>query len=545
MHINLLKPIIFVFILLAFFQLKAQVVYENPDHEILNFLNRQAQKGNISIDDYIQPLSRQVISKLLTQLDSVSLTNIEKKELQFYQKDFSEFNNRYGEETSIIKKDEANRFRFLSVKKDDFILRFDPIFTLETTQSPNQHIIKSSNGISFYTHAGKHFSFQASFRDITESGNGLDSFKNFTPETGVVRTENVNPNAKKLNYSDIRGYISYAWQNGVISLGKDQNLWGYGENGRIILSNKAPSYPFLRFDYQPLKWLKFNYVHAWLQSGIIDSASIYPKGNDIYGSNRDFYIPKFFVTHSLNFLPVKGLALSIGESMMYSDRLDAAYFIPILFFKAYDQYKSRYNINSGANGQFFFQASSRNHLKNLHLYTTMFIDEIRTTTIFDKSRSRNQLGYNIGGSITDVGIPYLTIGAEYTRINPFVYNNLIPAQNYQNQESNLGDWMGSNSDRFIAYLKYTPFPRLKTSLSYQNVRKGDEGTLEQQYYSEPQPEFLFNLQRTQSAFNFSAAYEWINGLYLNASLSNINNTFFVNPNQNRFTQFQFSIKYGL
>ena len=536
---------LFPILIITSHKLNAQVVYENPDHEIVNFLNRQAQKGNISIDDYIQPLNRKVIAKILIQLDSISLTKKEKQELKFYHKEFSEFDANYVEETSIIKKDEANRFRFLSVKKDDFILRFDPIFTLETTQSENQNIRKQSHGVSFYGYAGKRFSFQASFRDITEAGNGLDSFKNFTPEMGVVRTENVDPNAKKLNYSDLRGYISYSWLNGAISLGKDQNLWGYGENGRIILSDKAPSYPFVRLDYQPLKWLKFNYVHAWLQSGIIDSASIYPKGNDIYGSNRDIYVSKFFVTHSFSFFPTKGLSISIGESMVYSDRLDAAYFIPILFFKAYDQYKSRYNINSGANGQFFFQASSRNHIKNTHLYVSSFIDEIRTTEIFNKAKSRNQLGYNIGGSITDLGLSYLTIGAEYTRINPFVYQNIIPAQTYTNQESNLGDWMGSNSDRLIAFLKYTPVPKLKTSIIYQYVRKGDEGTLEQQYFAEPQPLFLFNLQRTQSTVTFKAAYEWINGLYLNASLSNINNTFFASPSQNSFTQFQFSIKYGL
>lgn len=545
MPIKKIKYTLLVFMFSVCFSLKAQVVYENPEHEIVNFLNRQAQKGNISIDDYIQPLTRKEISRILTQLDSVSLTIIEKKELQFYHKEFSEFNTLLPEETSLIKKDQADRFRFLSVKKDDFILRFDPIFTLETTQSPNQNIVKQSHGVSFYGYAGKRFSFQASFRDITEAGNGIDSLKNFSPETGIVRTQNLDPNAKKLNYSDIRGYISYAWNNGAISLGKDQNIYGYGENGRIALSNKAPSYPFLRLDYQPLKWLKFNYVHAWLQSGIIDSAAIYNKGNDVYDSNRDIFISKFLVTHSLNFLPINNLTVSIGESMVYSDRLDATYFIPVLFFKAYDQYKSRYNINAGSNGQFFFMASSRNHIKNTHLYTTLFIDEIRTTTIFDKARSRNQLGYNVGGSITDLGIPYLTLGLEYTRINPFVYKNLIPSQTYQNQESNLGDWMGSNADRIIAYIKYTPFPRFKTSINYQNVRKGDEGTVEQQYFAMPQPAFLFNLQRTQSIYNITASYEWINGLYINASLSNINNQFIATPNQNRFSQFQFSIKYGL
>ena len=526
-------------------QVIAQVVFENPDHEINNFLNRQAQKGNIILNDYILPLSRKEIAKYLSELDLITLTPIEKKELDFYHKEFSDFDENSPSEISIIKKDNANRFRFFTAKDDDFTLRFDPIYTLETTQSPSQNVLKQSHGVSLYGFFDKRFSFQASFRDITEYGTGIDSLKNFTPQTGIVRTSNLNPNAKQLNYSDIRGYISYSWRNGNISIGKDQNLWGYGENGRMVLSDKAPSYPFIRLDHQPFKWLKFHYSHAWLQSGIIDSAMIYPKGNNIYGENRDFYVPKFLVTHSLNFLPLKGLVLSLGESMMYSDRLDAAYFIPILFFKAYDQYKGRNNINAGSNGQFFFQTSSRNHLKNTHLYATLFIDEIRTSTIFNKEKSRNQLGYNIGGNITDVGVNYLTIGAEYTRINPFVYNNLIPAQTYQNQQSNLGDWMGSNADRFITYLKYTPLPRLKTSINYQYTRKGDEGTLEQQYYAEPQPAFLFNLQRTQSILSLSASYEWINGLYLNASFSNTNNVSIAIPSQNRFNQFQFSINYGL
>jgi hypothetical protein len=545
MLIKRLKLVALLFILFSSIQVKAQVVYENPNHEITNFLSRQAQKGNITIDDYILPLSRKEISKLLLKLDSVSLTTVEKKELAFYHQEFSEFENRYPEEISILKKDQANRFRFLSVNKDGFILRGDPILSLETIQSLNQSVVKRSQGITFFGQFGKGFSFQASFRDIYETGDGLDSLKSFSPETGIIKIANLKPNAKVLNYGDVRAYVSYAWKNGAISLGKDQNLWGYGENGRLTLSNKAPAYPFIRFDHQPLKWLKFNYMHAWLQSGIIDSANIYRKGNDIYGTNRDLFVPKFFVTHSLHFLPLKGLTLSVGESMVYSDRLDVAYFIPILFFKAYDRYSSRYNINAGANSQFFFQASSRNHLKNTHIYTTLFIDEIRTSTIFDRARSRNQLGYNIGGSVTDFGLPYLTLGAEYTRINPFVYNNIIPAQTYQNQLSNLGDWMGSNSDRFITYIKYTPFPRLKTSLTYQKVRKGGDGTIEEQYFAEPQPAFLFNLQRTQSMLNFNASYEWFNGLYLNASLSNINNTFIEIPSQNRFTQFQFSIKYGL
>ncbi|MBD3747872.1 MAG: hypothetical protein IE931_00100 [Sphingobacteriales bacterium] len=543
-----IKVFLFILVLFVTQSSSAQVVFENPDHEVIHFLSRQAQKGRIIFSDDILPISRKEIIHLLNQLKYDDLSKIERKELSFYQKEFTDFKQIDAERSNIIlKNDSAKRFRTFSANQDGFLVRMDPIITLQTTQSNFQHLLKNSSGISLYGYMNKHFSFQASFRDITETGDGLDSFKRFTPETGIVQTQNVDytQTAKKLNYSDLRGNLTYSWKNGFISIGKDQNLWGYGENGRIILSNKAPSYPFVRFDYQPLKWLRFNYLNAWLQSGIIDSTASYPKGNDVYGPDREIYVSKFLASHSLTFLPMKGMLLSIGESMVYSDRFDAAYLIPILFFKAYDQYKSRYQINTGSNGQFFFQASSRNQIKNTHLYATLFIDEIRTSTIFNPAKSRNQLGYNLGASVTDVFIPYLTLGAEYTRINPFVYQNIIPAQTYANQDYVLGDWMGSNADRWMVYAKFTPFARLKTALTFQRVRKGSEGTIAQQYLAEPQPPFLFDLQRVQSSFSLSSSYEWLNNLYLSAKLDLIHDQNYAKSTNSKYSQFQFGIRYGL
>ncbi|MEO6728376.1 MAG: capsule assembly Wzi family protein [Candidatus Dojkabacteria bacterium] len=539
------KRLFFLLLLLITKLGNAQTVWENPKNEVISYLQRQAQKGNIELQDYIQPISRNEIGLLLRELKEKPLSTIEKKELDFYLKDFNEFDSLSVQEIKILKRDHYGRLRFLTVNKDDYILRGDPIITFDFIQSPVKSIYKQSTGVSFYGYAGKHFGVQMSFREINEYGSGLDSLKDFTPETGIIKTKSSNPMAKAINYTELEGYLSYSFKNGQISIGKDQNLFGYGENGRIISSSKAPAYPLIRFDFHPLKWFRFNYSHAWLQSGIIDSVETYTKGNDIYGAQRNIYREKFIVSHSFNFIPVKNLVLSLGESMVYSDKLDFAYFIPILFFKSYDQYKSRNDVLAGSNGQFFFQASSRNHLKNTHLYGTIFIDEIRLSEIFNSAKSRNQLGFNFGGSVTDLFIPYLTFGGEYTRINPFVYKNFIPSQTYENQNYSLGDWMGNNADRLIAYVKYTPIPKLKTELYFQNVRKGDEGTLGQQYFAVPQPPFLFNLQRQQTTLSFSMAYELMNNLYFNTKISNIVDKEYKNNTENKYSQFQFSIRYGL
>jgi hypothetical protein len=226
-------------------------------------------------------------------------------------------------------------------------------------------------------------------------------------------------------------------------------------------------------------------------------------------------------THSIQVKPIKGLDIAIGESIVYSDRLEAGYLFPLMFFKVYDNILNNSNIRAGSNGQLFVQVSSRNHLPKTHFYGSLFIDEIRIATIFDRSKSRNQVGGTLGGSITDAFIPYLTLGLEYTRVYPFVYRNLLPAQDYTSYNYYLGDWMGNNFDRMIYTLKYTPFPRFKCLLRYQTSRKGGAGTVEQQYFQQPQPDFLFDFQKKQKEFLAQFSYEWINNLTLNAFYSTV------------------------
>lgn len=136
---------------------------------------------------------------------------------------------------------------------------------------------------------------------------------------------------------------------------------------------------------------------------------------------------------------------------------------------------------------------------------------------FNSQKSRNQLGFNLGGSITDLLIPYLTAGMEYTRINPFVYQNLIPAQNYTNQNYTQGDWIGQNADRVTAWIKYNPIARLSTRIQMDYIRKGEDGSLTDQYYAEPQLNFLTNRIDTQKQFLFEVKYHLLNELIIKAS----------------------------
>lgn len=545
-------PII-VWILMATFytqQASAQVVWENHTKEIYQYLSRMSQKGLVDFNDNIRPLSRKYLADCLDSLliKKTVLSNTEKEELFFYRQEYGNEltnspNDSTAEQVKFLKTDTYKRWRSFSASGKGVLFQADPVFTAATISGTGKSVSQSSSGLHFWGNLGKHWGFQFFYNDITESGKGFDSTRQNTPETGFVRKDTSLHTSQ--NFSQFRGSISYSWKNGSVSFGQDHLLWGYGQNGKIVLSDKAPAFPFIRLDYRLFSWLSFNYTHIWLNSVIIDSNKTYPTGNPVFGGERQFFIPKFMATHSIQIRAMKGLDFALGESIVYSDRLDIGYLFPLTFFKIYDNIVNNSNIHAGSNGQLFLQASSRSLIPKTHLYTTLFIDEIRISSIFSKAKSRNQLGYTLGGSVTDVLIPYLTLGIEYTRVNPFVYNNLIPAQNYSSYNYSLGDWMGNNFDRITYTAQYTPVPRLKCLLSYQSSRKGGSGTLLQQYFQQPQPGFLFDLQNTQKTFSARITYELINSLRLNASYSSVNTDNRITLQKASANTFNLGFSYGL
>lgn len=536
-------------LILANSNLHAQAVWENHTKEIYPYLSRMAQKGIIRFDDNIRPLSRKYLAGCLDSLSThvADLSFTEKKELAFYSREYGNEMATVVADTSgkpcFFKVDPYKRWRSFTASGKNSLFQAEPVFTAATIQGTGKNITQSSSGLSFYGYAGKHWGFHFYYDDITEAGKGFDSTRQNNPLTGIVRKDTSLHSSQ--NYSRFRGSISYSWQNGSISFGQDHLLWGYGDYGKIVLSDKAPAFPFIRLDYQLFPWLKFNYTHAWLSSNLVDSARTYPTGNPLFDGQRQLFIPKFMATHSIQIRAMKGLDFAAGESIVYSDRLDIGYLFPLMFFKIYDNIVNNSNIRTGSNGQLFLQLSSRNQLPKTHLYSTVFIDEIRVYTLFDKKKSRNQLGYTIGASVTDALIPYLTLGLEYTRVNPFVYRNLIPAQDYTSHNYYLGDWMGNNFDRLTYTLQYTPFPRFKCLFNYQTIRKGGAGTLAQQYFQQPQPAFLFDLQTKQQSVYARFSYELINNLQLTAWYQSVTTKNQVSLSKTTNTSFSMGFNYGL
>jgi len=540
-----MKKIIILLFTAACLQLQAQVVYEPLHRDVYNFLSRLSQKGIIIFNDEIKPLSRKYISEKLSEVSEKlsELTSLEKEELDFFKQDFFYELNLKTDTTmhlSYFGKDDAGRMRLFSYKDDLFTFNLSPILGYSYGKNDGLRNNHFWNGVYFYGYLSNAIGFSFDFRDNSENGKGVDFSKSFTPVTGI----SSRGHGTNIQYSEGRTTIATDWGWGSFAVGKDFIEWGYGESGKLVLSQKAPSFPFIRLDVQPVSWLRFNYIHAWLASDVVDSNSFYPVYND---GLRFLYRDKFLASHTLTITPLKGLDISLGESIIYSDKFEPVYFFPLAFFRVVDHYLSRQNNSAGSNSQFFFGVSSKNHLKNTHLYSTLFIDEITLSGLFNSEDQRNQMGFTLGGSITDIPINNLTFTTEFTKIFPFVYSHFIPAQTYQSGSYPLGHWMGANADLFYASLNYRILRGLLVKVWGQYIRKGEAGTLIQQY-SQPQPPFLFGLRNNFSYFGFSASYEFIHELFVKLDFQQIKNEAqqsdlsFINKSSN---QFNFAIYYGL
>jgi hypothetical protein len=531
MHPNKIVKIAFCILLsfnmtFSYVHLHAQV--QSHQTTVIDFLSRMAQKGKIEFNDLIKPIDRKIIFQKLDELQNQKdLSAIEQKEVQFFIAGFVLENpkiNTIGNSTSpqfiAFKKLKSNpslQQHLIAYKDNQFGFIVDPVgnFTIQSRNAKFNTI--QARGFQLAGYAGNRIGFQLSFMDINEQGR-YDSLRIENELPGFVKKGTIN--SKILNYSQMNATLSYRLNKGMITVGQDQNVMGYGKYGNIVLSDKAPAYPFYALNYQPSTWLKFNYMHAWLESGVLDTRATYDLNNKVYGGVRQQYLPKFFATHSVEIAPMKGLKLNLGESIMYSENLQLAYMLPITFFKAFDNQKFADNILSGSNGQFFFGFSSRNQLRNTHLYGQWMIDEIRLGSAFDAGQSRNQLGYQLGASVTDLFLHYLTFNAEYTRLNPFMYRNFIAAQNYSNANYSLGDWMGANADRIYFSAKYHPKANLSLEAFAFMMRKNGQGSIEAQYLAVPQPKFGFDPQYKRNRFGLNAQYELWNNLILNFSYAN-------------------------
>ncbi|MFZ1290128.1 MAG: hypothetical protein WAR79_08555 [Melioribacteraceae bacterium] len=422
---------------------------------------------------------------------------------------------------TFFKKDNYDRLRFFSYENKNMRLNVSPLIGYEIGNWEKKNYNNLFAGVKFNGEFGGVLGFNFELKQTRQTPSYIHPFyNNFSNKTAI---DLLFSDAVRLEYPAVNVDLGLRWNWGSFTIGKNNLNWGYGERGKIVLSEKAPSFPYIRLDLKPAEWFSFNYIHGWLNSDVIDSNSYYStwRVRESENTDRFGYISKFIALHSFTFYPHEGLEFSLGESVVYADNMQILYLVPIMFFDLADEYLMRNDNYAGSSTQLFLSLSSRNHLKNTHLYANFHADELTPDGLFDPKTQYYKMAFTFGGNVIDLPINNLGLTVEYTKVYPGEYRHFIPTLTYESSSALMGHWIGDNADMFYGALDYTFFRGLKLKLWTQQIRKGTEAVGNRAYQvTIPQPHFLFtdNIRdrKNYSYYGIDAEYEVVPELWVKA-----------------------------
>ena len=418
-------PILFLLLTFSNSLFSQEVNKQISYNSIYDYLDELANIQVIELCSVVKPYSRKLIYEKLHEAEGKTerLTKRQIKDLAFFLKD-------YNKEV-IPNKKFKRRYDLFYYRDSLFQFTLNPILGYTYAQNETGYATQRWNGLEMNGQVGKNLGFYFSLRD-NGYYNVLTTTNYLTQSPGANYKPYQGTNKARTDFDEAKAGISYGWKWGSISLIKDNFAWGNNYNGANIFSGRQPSFAYLSFKMRPSKWFEFNYIHGNLVSQVLDSSKTYGVGSGL----RKSFFPKFLAANLFTFKPFKGLHVSLGNSIVYSDKyIQPMYLIPFMFFKSGDRTMSGAGSNAlGENSQMFLDVSCR-MIPKTHIYGSIFVDEVNVGKMFDKKNQTNLMSFKAGFRITNL-IKNTAFTAEYTRTNPWVYAHPISTTTFASNNYN-------------------------------------------------------------------------------------------------------------
>ncbi len=423
---------------------------------IYDFLDELANEQIIEIYSSVKPYSRLYIASLLeTAYKKRETLNLrQQKELDFYLLDFGK---------------ELHKGKNWKRRKDLFYYS-DSLFSLTLNPILGGEIFTNSSGKATYFRNGieargyiQRWGFYASLRDNHE--------KPLLGRPDYLTKREGGHIKGGTDWSEMQGGVTYSWKWGNVGLIKDRQQWGNNYNGANIFGGNNPTFVQFRLNLKPVRWFNFDYYHGWLNSMVVDSSRSYWTNNSYGPEYREVYHKKYIAANMFSFIPVKYLVISLGNSIIYTDKhFNPAYIVPLFFYKSVDH--SQTSGVDNMNSQMYFDVSSRN-IRNLHLFVTLFVDELSVSR-FTKNDEWNFLSWKTGFRLSNLPVENLSLTTEFTYTYPLAYQHYVPTLTFENTNYNLGHYLRDNSREWYLGLNYKPVRALNISLFFLDAIRGPD-----------------------------------------------------------------------
>ena len=530
---------ILIFVLLAT-MLAGRVNSQEIPHPVVNtgvyeFLDELASLQIIELNSAVKPYSRLYIALRLNEAEErrEELNLRQQKELDFYLLDFNKELMISGHQSSVISHPASSighpclpadafsqagvfghphnswffsKSRDKSLRRDLFYYR-DSLFSITINPILGGEVFINSDGrATYYRNFGEarayvgRWGFYASLRDNHEK-----------PLLGRPQylTKREGGHVKgSTDWSEMQGGVTWSWKWGSAGFVKDRQQWGNNYNGANIFGGNNPTFVQLRLNLKPAKWFEFNWFHGWLNSMVTDSSRSCWVSNSYGTDYREVYHKKFIAANMVTFTPVKNLNISAGNSIVYTDKhFNPVYLMPLFFYKSVD-----HSLTSGVdnmNSQTFIDISSRN-IKHLHLYATLFIDELSVAR-FGKDDEWNFFSWKTGFRLSNFPLQNLSFTTEFTYSYPLSYQHYVPTLTFETQNFNLGHYLRDNSREWYLALDYRPLRTLNIGVWLTDAVRGPDYTeLGTPRVGNPP---LASVEWQSRVYGLRASYQVINDLY--------------------------------
>ena len=541
-------------VLLTASMAQAQVIPEALEYtEIYDFLDELATDGIIDLTEAVRPYNRAQIAAMLRtaqEKDSL-LSRRQKYDVQFYLQDYAleldtlpvyhSYGHRHVTQwiTPVSNLSLADPSLHILTKNKVFKMRVRPILGMDLYASKKGIITKRWYGADIQMDIAHHLSIWGSIRDKSWNGSLLNS--TYFPTSGdkmygarLTKPGYLNnlPGVqyKEANYggdfSDSRGGIAlYTWW-GRIAVEREQLQWGDAQLSSNILSAHNPAVPMVSIQLTPCKWFQFDWFHAWLVSNVIDSTYYYTEVYD-EGVTKIHYRPmnKFMAANMFTFKPIKYIHFSFGNSVVYAERnVQAAYFIPIAFYKSLDHLMTKGLGVENQNSQVFGSITVR-PTDHLRLYGTFYLDEFKFARLSPSNKEKNPISYVVGFQWSGWPLNGLSLKGEFMRSYIATYTHSIKVLDYTSNSYNMGHYMGDNAQSIFVQLSYRPTRSLRLTLDYTQDTKYRNYDYVRKYIAGTRIEHPIIAQKPFSEktwrndeIKFRAVYEVFNNCYAHIDL---------------------------
>jgi hypothetical protein len=297
------------------------------------------------------------------------------------------------------------------------------------------------------------FGFHQNLSGSTDVGNGIDRM-----EPGLTFGYEMHPELAAAFFDD-----HFIMRYGILQGGHEV---GNGFGG-LVLGRQAA--PYQSFEIIARLNPSINYYSMLGSLGDYETA---------WHNKSPIQDNKFISYHNLEFLMSDYFYLSFFEALVWGKRFEPLYLNPlsILLFGQ--------NLSGDVDNSALGFSGAVTLPGIMRLWGEFMIDEF----VFDFRSPRSQSAMQLGGKFNIPGLPFTTLMAQYTKIEPYVYSHyaqsyvnngvttdgtpILTQTSFDNGGKNLGSYLKPNSDEFRVSIDSMPFPGLTTSLIYSLIRHG-------------------------------------------------------------------------